>query len=431
MKLAFIQSRVSLRPRVPTNTGPSVRGDHLMETRVGVGRSRSRNSSIAGSEAAQEALLALDGRAPNLVLAFGTAGHDQHALLRGIRDITGDAPLVGCSAEGIVTAHGSEEGSHAVAISAISSGELSFETFFEPHFAEDSALSGRELAARVTARGCRGGLLVLFPDGIGGNCRELIASIEAGLPQPPPMVLGGTAGDLLAFERTFQYCGEIVASGGLSALWIGGPIAPDVLVTHGCDLVGNERVVTRVDGCWVEEIDGRPAWDFFKEYLADGADTLEAMHVAHIMIAERVDGYDDAIDDFTVRVPVRLDVTRGALYFVAGIREGTRVQLAIRNPDKVCTRAVEGVARIVSRHPREQPLMVLDFECAGRGGILFGQGETSARLIAPMQRAFGKHIPWIGIHTYGEIAPVGGTTWFHNYTAVLCALYPSSAAGLQ
>ena len=30
---------------------------------------------------------------------------------------------------------------------------------------------------------------------------------------------------------------------------------------------------------------------------------------------------------------------------------------------------------------------------------------------------------WIGLHTYGEIGPVAGRTWFHNYTAVLCALY--------
>lgn len=33
---------------------------------------------------------------------------------------------------------------------------------------------------------------------------------------------------------------------------------------------------------------------------------------------------------------------------------------------------------------------------------------------------------WLGSHTYGEIAPVGGRTMFHNYTRVLCALYARS-----
>ncbi|WP_236603997.1 FIST signal transduction protein [Sandaracinus amylolyticus] len=389
---------------------------------AGVGRSINRDGATAGREAAREAMGALEGRAPSIVLVFATAGHDQEALVRGVREATKGAPLVGCSAEGIVTRHGSEEVTHAATVAVIASDEMWFETFSVPGFVDDPAGAARALSSMIATRGRDdGALLALFPDGIGGDCRELLETLEATLPAPLRIV-GGTAGDLLRFERTWQYEGDRVLHGGLSALLIGGAVEPEVLVTHGCDLVGSQRVVTQAQGGWMERIDDRPAWSFFQEYLADGTDTLEAMHVAHLLVAEKVGGDEVGIDDFTVRVPVRLDATRGALYFQAGLRAGTRVQLAVRNPEKVCARAVAAAREIAARRGAK-PLLVLDLECAGRGALLFGH-ETTPRLIAPVQREFDDRVPWVGAHTYGEIAPVAGRTWFHNYTAVLCALYP-------
>jgi hypothetical protein len=40
-----------------------------------------------------------------------------------------------------------------------------------------------------------------------------------------------------------------------------------------------------------------------------------------------------------------------------------------------------------------------------------------------MQEILGRDLPWLGFHTYGEIAQLGGTTYYHNYTVVLLALY--------
>ncbi len=396
-----------------------------MQSQAGVGRSRNRDSVDAGREAAREALAPLGGQAPIAVLVFGTVGHDQAALLRGVADIVGSAPVVGCSAEGVITQHGSEEASHAVAVSAIAADAIAARTFFSPGFSEDATACGRALVDQIVRSGLVGRLLVLFPDGVFGNCTELVRSIEAAMPYPI-LIVGGTAGDLLTFDKTFQYHGLEVRSGGVSALLLGGDLVTDLEVTHGCDLVGIERVVTRADGGFVREIDERSAWSFFTDYLADDADTLEALHIAHLLLAERVPRPTPEFGDFTVRVPVQLDAAAGALYFAAGIESGTRVQLARRNPEKVCERAVAAARRLSERHPGQRPILVLDLDCAGRGALLFGT-ETSARLCEPAQRAFGKDVPWIGLHTYGEIGPVGGRTLFHNYTAVLCALYDGNA----
>ncbi len=394
---------------------------------AGVGRSRNRSSVEAGREAAREALGPLHGERPVAVLVFGTAGHDQSALLKGVQDVTGDAPLAGCSAEGIITSHGSEEVSHAVAVCAIAGDALSARTFLVTGFTEDSAACGRALAEQIARCGLDGRLLVLFPDGIGGDCTALVRALEAALPSPL-LVVGGTAGDLLTFQRTFQYRGVEAASGAVSALLLGGDFVAEIEVTHGCDLIGAERVVTSAESGFVCAIDDQSAWAFFKEYLADDADTLEALHIAHLLLAERVPKSTPEFGEFTVRVPVRLDAARGALYFAAGMESGTRVQLARRNPEKVCRHAEAAALRLMDRHRDARPFLVLDLDCAGRGALLFGD-DTNEMLFSPLQRVFGEGVPWIGLHTYGEIGPVGGQTLFHNYTAVLCALYARAADG--
>jgi hypothetical protein len=395
-----------------------------MGTRVGIGRSLSRDSRAAGRELAEQALARLEDRAPSIVLLFSTMGYDQQALVEALWEATGRAPLVGCSAEGILSRHGSEEHSHAAVAAAIASDDVIFDRFFAPGFAEDSAACARSLARaiRESGRAATGGLLVVFADGISGNCRALIATLEAELPEGLT-IIGGAAGDTLTFEKTCQFRDDLVASGGVSALLVQGGLSAEIAVTHGCRLIGAERQVTRTEGEFVCEIDGEPAWDFFKSFLPDGADSLEAMHVAHLLLAERLPTADPTFADFTVRVPIKLDPTRRALYFAAGISTGARVQLAIRDADAVCDRAIAAAKRMVERRSDERPFLVLQLDCAGRGALLFG-GAATSRLIAPVQEVFGSDVPWIGLHTYGEIAPVAGKTIFHNYTAVLCALYP-------
>ncbi|HHH27077.1 MAG TPA: hypothetical protein ENK57_01840 [Polyangiaceae bacterium] len=363
--------------------------------------------------------------APDAVLVFASAAYDQGELLRSIVDQTGDVPLCGCTGEGVITQAGSDECSHVVAVMAIVAPGVTFRTFAVAELGADSEVAGRKLAAQVARHATADDLLVLFPDGIHGNCRKLLNALQRGLDngRPPPTIVGGTAGDLFQFERTFQYRDGHVFSDGVAALLISG-VDAELVISHGCDLVGEPQTITKTDGCFIEEIDGQRAWDLFKSYLDDDAETLEAMHVAHLLLAERIQGpVPESFAPFTVRVPVRLDATRGALYFAAGLEEGTPVQVALRNPEKVCERAVQAARQLVDE--RGRPALILQLDCAGRGRLLFDE-ETTERIVEPVQRAIGKDVPWLGLHTYGEIAPVGTETLFHNYTGVLCALYPRS-----
>src|SRR5829696_3263095 len=95
-----------------------------MATRAGVGMSYHHNPSVAGREAAEQALQKAGIRKPDFVFVFGSMGYDQHSLLRAVREITGGAPLTGCSAEGTINGDDADESNFSVVVTAISSDDL-------------------------------------------------------------------------------------------------------------------------------------------------------------------------------------------------------------------------------------------------------------------------------------------------------------------
>src|SRR5919205_2279535 len=95
-----------------------------MATKAGVGMSRHHDPSVAGLEAAEQALQKAGLSKPDFVLMFGSIGYDQRSLVRAVREATGGAPLSGCSAEGTLNGDDADESNFSVVVTAISSEEL-------------------------------------------------------------------------------------------------------------------------------------------------------------------------------------------------------------------------------------------------------------------------------------------------------------------
>jgi hypothetical protein len=393
-----------------------------MPTRAAVAKSDNRNAARAGHDVASAALARVGGRA-DLLLVFATAGYDQQALIAGIHAVAGNTPLAGCSGEGVITQEGSDERAHAVVAMAIASDVATFDTFAVEGLSKRSRACGEAIAARVCGLGeRRGRCLLLFPDGITGNSTELLAAVQERLPETLT-IAGGTAGDLAQFERTFQYCDGRVMSDAVSGVLIGGDVGVETSVSHGCEPIGSVRTVTKSDGGTVYEIDGRSAWSVFKEYLDGDPVDLSAADSVHLSFGEHLPAHkDDHYGQYVMRTPFALDRESGALFFPGSLAEGSKIQMTRRDPDRIRQSAMTSARELAARRPGERPSLVLHFDCAGRGRIIFGERATQMA-ITPMQEVLGRDLPWVGLHTYGEIAQLGGTAYYHNYTVVLLALY--------
>lgn len=395
-----------------------------MATTAAVAKSDNRDPRRAGRDVAERALAALGGDA-DLLLCFATAGYPQETLLTAITEVTGDTPLSGCSGEGVITQQGSDERACAVALMAIASDVATFDTFAVEGLSKDARAAGAAIAAYVRSLvGRQGRSLLLFPDGVTGNSTVLLTALQEALPEPLT-IAGGTAGDLANFQRTFQYCDGRVLSDGVSGVLIGGDVVVDTTVSHGCEPIGLVRTVTRSDGGTVYEIDGRSAWSVFKEYLEGDPVDLSAADSVHLSFGEQLPGRTGGgYGQLVMRTPFGLDRESGALFFPGSLPEGSKIQLMRRDPDRIRASAVESARELAARRPGLRPNLLLHFDCAGRGRIIFGQ-HASEMAVTPIQEVLGRELPWIGFHTYGEIAALGRTAYYHNYTVVLLALYDS------
>ncbi len=397
-----------------------------MATRAGVGHSTLTTSRDAGREAAAAALAALGEHPADIVVVFSTTGYDQAELLQAVRESCPDARISGCSAEGVIAHDLSAESDHATAIMALSSDSFSFHPFLVEGYDVDSRRAGEVLAEEVAAAGTQDLVcLLLFPDGLTGNCSSFLKAVHARL--GIPALIGGAAADALTFDRTYQFLDTRIASGAISGVAIRGPGRVEIAVSHGCSPIGLERTMTRAENGWVYEIDGRPAWSVFKEYLLGDPEDLNAEGVVHLSLGRTMDPVDtNEYSPFIIRTPLSLDKSNGALFFPGGgLETGEPVQLTRRDHGTIKESARSCASSILDRNPGQDPAFVFQFDCAGRGRLLFGK-SASEEIVEPLRNTLGAGLPWIGFHTYGEIAPVSGTPYYHNYTVALCAFYDPS-----
>ena len=399
-------------------------------TKVGVGYSTKRRAADAGTDAARAALASLEGAKPSVVLVFANAGYDQAALLSAIRELTGhDTPLCGCSSEGIIFRDGCSEQACAVNVMAIASERIAFHAFNVPSYSKDPVACGTAIAQQVAALGPdQAKALFLFPDGYTGNATEMLRALDAALPFRLA-IAGGAAGAVLRTavnqsNRTHQYVDGKVNTDSVSALVVGGSVALDVAVSHGCTPLGLQREVTAAEGGWLREIDGQPAWSVLREYVEGDPEDLLGADIIHLCVGEPLDPALRAEygSDYLIRTPLTLGADKQSLFFPGGLQLGNRIQFTRRDPEKVAINAAQSAQTLACRRPGQSPLAVFQFDCAGRGHMLFGEG-TADLAVRPLQNAFTTNPPWLGFHTFGEIAQIGQRAFYHNYTVVLCALY--------
>ena len=154
-----------------------------MITKAGVGMSRHHNPNVAGREAAEQALEKAEVSKPDFVFMFASIGYDQHSLLRAVREVTGGAPLSGCSAEGTINGDDADESNFSVVVTAISSDVLQWTNGLVTGLSADSLAVGQRVAQELSSDlGADAVGLFVFPDGTTVNFDEFFAGLEGDLP---------------------------------------------------------------------------------------------------------------------------------------------------------------------------------------------------------------------------------------------------------
>jgi hypothetical protein len=190
-----------------------------MTIQAGVGVSTNRNPKVAGKEAARKALDVAKLERPDFVFMFATVGYPQKDILNAVRQATAQAPLCGCSGEGIIAQDIADESNFSVAVMVLKSDDLKFFHGLSAGLKADSEAVGRDMGRSLQHHiGDDTKALFVFGDGLTINFdsfqRGVGETISKGVNLP---MFGGVSADNGAFRQTYQYCDDRVASD--SVVW--------------------------------------------------------------------------------------------------------------------------------------------------------------------------------------------------------------------
>jgi len=386
-----------------------------MNTSSGVGRSHLETSFDAGRDAATQALGAAGGGTPSFTIVYGTVFHQAERLLQGVRSVITEGPVVGSSTGGISTRGAVDEVDRVVGVLVVCSDRISARSVVVSQLGADARRAGEHLADALGGP-CSNPLLMWYDPLVGANTHALTETLaQRGFRR----VIGGGAGQPMGPQhRTYQYQDERVYSDSVIALAIDGDVELVYALTHGTEPLGIEMTVTASRDNIVDAIDGRGAQEVLTEQLGitDCRDQRQTANWALGLQLEGTRPYEGPI----TRAMFGVDGEQG-LVFQAPFPVGSRVMVCRRTREAVYDRALEMACRLHATLDGRPPLALLSFECAARPRPFLGDALALAE-VQQIQKIVGAEVPWLGMYAWGELAPIGEETYFHNYTFPLVAL---------
>jgi len=251
---------------------------------------------------------------------------------------------------------------------------------------------------------------VLLVDGLAGTGEKLVREVLQGT-RMFQQVVGGAAGD----------------DGAFAATWVGakGEAAPDaaavahlfdnapwgVGVDHGLRPKTQRMTVTKAAGNVLYELDGRPAFEVYRDYAKARGVTLEPATAGSFLVGNELGVF--FLDELHhARAPVAAGKD-GELHLVADVTEGSSVCILDGEADAMVEAAQRAAAEARENLKGTRAAGVLLFDCVCRGMILKEQFQREIDAV----RAVFPDVPIAGLLTYGEIARFKGRLdGWHNTT---------------
>jgi hypothetical protein len=394
---------------------PIPKGYPLAMLRMVVGHS----SEVDASDAIEEVLAFcerdLGGSIPRAGLLFATHAADHAVIVSRIRERYPDVQLIGSSSAGEMSSVlGYQEDSITLAL--FTSDSIDFTVGLGTDLGEDPQAAVRAAVGNARAGTDQEPRLCIATPSVGSvDPAILLGLLQGELGSGVPILGGGSAAatNEAPFSESFQFCNDDITGDGVPILLLSGPLVYSFGVDTGWKPIGPKARVTRASVDAVQEIDDRPALEFYERYLGSGISPAFANPLA-------VFEQDSA--SFYLRAPTRHDAATGSIGFAGGVPEGATVQLTIAATDEIFEGTAAAVSKAIQGYPKgSTPEAALVFSCAIRKFLLGTRTGTELEMI---RERLGRTIPVSGFYCFGEIAPVrtAGPARYHNETIVAVVL---------
>jgi len=170
---------------------------------AGVGLSKQQDAYQAGYEACKQAIEKSGSKKPDLTVVFSSVSFEQAEVLKGVREASNNASLIGCTDAGEITNEGPSKNS--VGVMAIASDQINFYVGLGKDVKKGAREAGRAVAKEIKEKAKEPlKAFIMFPDVLTGNGADIVRGVLDVLGEHFPVV-GGAAGDDFLFQKTYEY----------------------------------------------------------------------------------------------------------------------------------------------------------------------------------------------------------------------------------
>jgi len=350
---------------------------------------------------------------PSLMILFAAPSvlRDEQAWAL-IQEKSAGHALIGCSTSGEISNDGMSESGISLLALHLDRTPLRFASRRITK-AEESFDVGAALADELKAPDLQA-VFVLAP-GTNVNGSGIADGLSATLGRHV-MISGGLAADEVAFKTTHTILNETLASDQAVVV---GFYGAHIVVSCGCEggwrPFGPARRVTKSQGHILQELDGKPALQLYKQYLGDKARQLPASGLSYPFAILR----EDRTMSGLIRSALGIDLEHESLVMAGDMPEGSQVCLMHADTGALIQGAAQAAAEALRTHagPEENGCAIL-INCVGRRMVL---GIDADEEIEAVVDSFLPHTPLAGCYCYGEISThtKTGEAELHNQTMTI------------
>lgn len=366
-----------------------------------------------------EALLAIS---PQICIVF--ADRDCFAdakFIEALQSLSQKTHVIGCTSAGEISAEGVSSGRASIMA-------LKFATT-DVHCAvaalgdaEQSFAAGKNLGEKLMAHAGLKGVFVLSP-GLNVNGSAVAQGLHSALPKDVK-VTGGLAGDRTDFKQTQTFLdGEVYTDKAVAFGLYGDDIVIGSGSQGGWRPFGPSREVTRVENNVLYELDGKPALDLYKTYLAEKAAELPASGLLYPLAITDKNGQQSS---GLIRTILNINEEDKSLVLAGDLPPNCHVRLMHADIDALVEGATAAATEATVIGLDVKPSATLMVSCVGRRLVM---GHDVDEEIEAIVEQYGDDCAYAGFYSYGELSPYGEQkkAELHNQTMTITTLYERSA----
>ena len=376
---------------------------------VAVGHSYDPDAAEAIAEILDQCEAQLQGKVPQAGLLFAAIDFEHQVLLDRVMERYPALELIGGTTHGeLSSVEGFQQDS--VNLTLFAADKVQIHAGVGRQASQNLAMAVENAVAQ--ARKPLASVLKLgitIPDGLSIDGSAVVDLLNQQLDHAP--LLGGSAGEELKCEQTYQFYKNEVLSDAIPLLLFSGELLVSHSYASGWKPIGKTGQITRAEGNILYEIDHQPAAAFYEHYF-DNFSVDVAYPLAIFAPGE---------EQFFLRAANGHDPATGSLTIGGSVPVNSKVQIADANQDDILSAAKNSFSQAWQSYPGRKPAAALFFSCAWRRWVLGQRTHSEEQAIA---EHLDNQIPYSGFYTFGEIVPMEeySTAFFHNNTFVSVVL---------